>query len=321
MKKFVAGLAALIGLNFFNVNANSFEGVIGKSRPASSEAASFVQPFLKSSSPIGAPFEKGIRFVLHDDLLLMSGNANAFSDSNYELEQFGAFIDSLFFTYGKTFFALESIQSQPNPNARNYLDNFKVNFVDIYTMKEKAQGFFNWNRTINGKMQPFIRVYSQIAPLSFVSQAIDSWKVKDLKYEFVNTPKKADIIIFNDGRLISYARKAIGLTVPFMVCNADSVTCNMKMELDFNWGYLSRNKTTEELQAVMRHELGHALGGFGHSEDVKDLMYAQFTKTLVEVDKGTFQFVSPVQSQIDLETMANLYSITPAIPALAANVL
>ncbi len=106
----------------------------------------------------------------------------------------------------------------------------------------------------------------------YIDYALKVWQQADprIKYSFVNTPTKADIIIhFEENLMDKYDINFLGLTDYELGPDRRIQISNVEISL---LKYGDELLTDGEIKATIVHEMGHALG-LGHSNNSADLMY------------------------------------------------
>jgi hypothetical protein len=179
-----------------------------------------------------------------------------------------------------------------------------------YIADISGDGFYTWN-----KNRFPLKVYMQSGSglpgyrssyPEVLKQCFDDWsRVSDgkLSWKPVNNPKAADIIVTWSDQAVEAARGTeAGNTKTFARYNTET-----------NWGKIDRAEmrlltrlperefSDAEIHKAYLHEVGHAFGIAGHSNDRKDIMYFAVSKDqpgeLSDRDKATINFLYQPDAQ------------------------
>lgn len=143
--------------------------------------------------------------------------------------------------------------------------------------------------------------------INSVKEALDQWiKVLDnsyLKYETVSDSKSANIKIYfvsssmNKIKTDNHTEYLSGISTPYFK--------NEKLDyVEMKFSILKDNNTNiseEEMYNIALHELGHALGIWGHSNNESDIMYA--------IDTNDNNLTRKPLSARDINTIRLLYTL------------
>ncbi|MEW5821466.1 MAG: matrixin family metalloprotease [Cyanobacteriota bacterium] len=213
---------------------------------------------------------------------------------------------------------LRSIQNKSinNSSKANMLSN---NISKVSESNSVSTGNINYIKeaAFNGQIMRWqtsnmpLKVYIETNPKriqnfnavfnDYVKTGIEMWSEvtgNKINFKYVNSPNIADIKVFWITNFIdadlAFKQKMspLGKTSPDY---RDNELYNMEMRLVTTDPH-GKTLDKEEMQAVACHEMGHALGIFGHSPDPKDIMYWSSSSVLKP-------------SPGDISTMNLLYSI------------
>jgi predicted Zn-dependent protease len=114
-----------------------------------------------------------------------------------------------------------------------------------------------------------VRVYfkNTAAESALSQQAVDVWQ-KGFPLELVSTPQQADVIISWDKA--DWDQNPSTLLTRPVVRLSDNSTVRTVVLIT---AYPVRNIPAEQLRHILSHQLGHAFGLWGHSDNPEDLMY------------------------------------------------
>lgn len=144
---------------------------------------------------------------------------------------------------------------------------------------------------------------------TYVTQGLDTWCAasgKKLNYKYVDSPSNADITVewtespilgFESGR----ERQKAGVTLPITDENGNIKSSSVKIRTVLAFDP-KQTISDKQCSLVTMHEIGHALGIFGHSTLYSDLMYF-----------GSSSKQSSVPTKRDKATLARLYKDFPVI--------
>ncbi|MCJ8283345.1 MAG: peptidase [Rivularia sp. ALOHA_DT_140] len=192
--------------------------------------------------------------------------------------------------------SLPSQNNHPLPSTLTKWED-KTNSGDYFSeIKPTKYGYLIWSQfPVKVYLEtPNINNHQQSQKwIDTVSQTIEEWN-NYLPLEIVENPEIADINIirkspplqFTPGKRFPRARSALA---KFQIYTKDNILYHR-----FNI-LLSPSQTGKYLLAASRHELGHALGIWGHSKDKNDTLYFSQVRN------------PPLISSRDINTLKKIY--------------
>lgn len=201
--------------------------------------------------------------------------------------------------------------------ANNMLNDFRKNRLDKYE-PNYINKVFSYNKVIRWDKNSFpLKVYFKddnagLVPdyfMNAIKTAFNTWQVltkKHISFKLIEDIAEADIIIdynVDESELMQECIAencilSIATTEPVFSANILKKMTIIFNAKDFNNDYLSAN----QVYRAALHEIGHALGLLGHSDNPEDLMYMS--------DKDIFYGAQNVSTR-DLNTLKLLYDIAP----------
>lgn len=205
-----------------------------------------------------------------------------------------------------------SLSPNPDPQIVELIKNFDArklashNSPDYYTLTTQES---NGERLVWQDWQMPIPVYivlydtGQTPFIPEVYRDFDAWSQSTngrLRFKEVGKPEQARIMLsLKQGPLMD-ANSSIGhASFNSEIMNQEDPMNNLKVNIIVNTGELDSDITLdsrkEQVRKLVLHELGHAIGIWGHSKDPNDIMY-------------THPIVSQLSSR-DINTVRKLYKI------------
>ncbi len=257
-------------------------------------------------------------FVLEGDMVRVRHVSAQSEEANIYEQFFTTYYENLFFMLGKSFVVTaEAEDIHLDKFSSSYLEASKSKFLNGRSGKLVGTGYFNWNREVNGKVLPFVRVYSEL-PLCLTKQSFDAWQLHDLEVQFVKSPGSADITVYDEQKLSGFFWGVIGLNATYHLCDFDSKNCISKSSVEVNTGYFESRKDMAGFLATLTHENGHALG-LNHSPNSRDNLFYAENSHVVENPNG-FGFAQNMPTYRDVHTMNELYAqksvVYPTLPPI-----
>lgn len=150
-------------------------------------------------------------------------------------------------------------------------------------------------------------------PLYFLEQtesAFKDWERETdglVQFERVNNPVKAKIYVdFGGQPKDGFGEYHTALTTP--IIENENILKQMKIK-----AFIKNNKgeylTKNQVKTITTHEIGHALGFWGHPQDNKSVMYYSLNNTFDFYER---RIDTPISGK-DIETIKLLYALAPDI--------
>jgi predicted Zn-dependent protease len=145
-----------------------------------------------------------------------------------------------------------------------------------------------------------------------IDSAFKDWQRESdeiVKFQKINNPTNANIIISFKGTAPAYNQNTeykIALTSP--IIENEIILKRMKINAFVK---TDRNEflTPNQVKTVITHEIGHALGIWGHSKDNTSVMYSSLTNPFNFYER---RIDTPISSK-DIDTLKLLYALAPDV--------
>lgn len=193
---------------------------------------------------------------------------------------------------------------------QKFLQGYEDNYI-YNAMQNK--GLIRW-KSENFPLKVYIEDNSQVPPYynRSIKEAFSKWmdKTDFIKFQLTTNPKDSDIYIrYEDykGENCDKSKECkfiVATTYP----NISSDNTIKLMNITFyKTNSVNNNYSQEEIYNSALHEIGHALGIMGHSDNPDDIMYSSTNSDYVQLFRGN---IRRYISERDLNTINLLYKMT-----------